>query len=93
MQENKKVLIIGILALVIVILGAMVIYTYIAKPVVTGYESKIYNQGASNVLSVLVNQIQTQGYVQIPVGNQTLVLAPYTPPQLSQENPQNNSST
>lgn len=92
MQENKKGLIIGILALVILILGIIIVYTYIAKPVVIGYESRIYNQGANNVLSVLVNQIQTQGYVQIPVGNQTLVLVPYTRPQLSQENLQNNSS-
>ena len=92
MRENRKTLIIGILALIILILGIMVIYIYIAKPVVTGYESRIYNQGANNVLSVLVNQIQKQGYVQIPVGNQTLVLVPYIPPKLSQNNLQNNLS-
>ena len=77
----------GILVLLVVVLGVIVIYSYVAKPVVTGYVTKTYNQGvsqgANDVLSVLVNQIQTQGYVQIPVGNQTLVLVPYIPPQLS----------
>tara|TARA_Y100000296_G_scaffold86946_1_gene128818 strand:- start:2463 stop:2744 length:282 start_codon:yes stop_codon:yes gene_type:complete len=90
-MENKKTkLIIGILVLIILILGVIVVYTYVAKPLVTGYVDKNYNQGASDVLGVLVNQIQTQGYAQIPVGNQTLVLVPYIPPQLSQENLQNN---
>ena len=95
MENRKTKWIIGILILLVLILGMIVVYTYVAKPVITGYVTKTYNQGASqganDVLSVLINQIQTQGYVQIPVGNQTLVLIPYIPPQLSQENPENNS--
>ena len=77
----------GILILVVLILGAMVVYSYVAKPLISGYQTQTYNQGANDVLTVLLNQIQTQGYVQIPVGNQTLILVPYQP-QLVQETPQ-----
>ena len=65
-MNNKKIgLIIGILVLVVLILGTIVVYTYIAKPAYTGYVTQTYNkgeiQGASDVLSIIVNEIQTQG--------------------------------
>jgi len=83
-RTNKNTLIIGVLFIVVLILGGIIGYTYVAKPFITGYQVKNYNQGANDVLTVLLNQIQTQGFVQIPIGDQTLILAPVTQPQPQQ---------
>jgi uncharacterized protein YneF (UPF0154 family) len=88
MDTNKHILVIGVLVVVVLIFGGIIGYTYVAKPFITGYQVKNYNQGANDVLTVLINQIQDQGFVQIPIGDQTLILAPVTqqqPSQVSQE--------
>ena len=33
------------------------------------------------VLEVILPQLQANGYVQIPIGNETLILVPYIPEQ------------
>ena len=86
MVKNKTNLIIAILIVLVFILGAMVVYSYVAKPLISGYSVKTYgqgyNQGANDALVSFLNQVQVQGYVQIPLGNnQSVVLVPYVPSQ------------
>ena len=57
----------------------MVIYAYIAKSIILGYSSEAYDKGINDVLNLLIIQIQQQGFAQIPVGNQTIILIPYQP--------------
>tara|TARA_Y100000294_G_C8531837_1_gene327319 strand:+ start:634 stop:897 length:264 start_codon:yes stop_codon:yes gene_type:complete len=86
MIKNKTNVFMVVLVLLVVVLGVVVVYSFVAKPLITGYNVQKYNQGANDVLILLVNEVQSQGFVQIPVGNQTLVLVPYQAPELSQPN-------
>ena len=82
---KKTNLAMGFLVLLVVVLGGMVIYSFVTKPVVTGYVSKTYNQGASDVLGILLNQIENQGFAQIPISeNQSIILVPYQQGQVQQ---------
>ncbi|PIO07196.1 hypothetical protein COU59_03580 [Candidatus Pacearchaeota archaeon CG10_big_fil_rev_8_21_14_0_10_34_12] len=79
--RNKTNLVIGILIVLVILLAGMVVYSYVAKPLISGYSVKTYNQGysqgANDALITLLNQVQARGYVQIPLGNnQSVVLVP-----------------
>ncbi|MBI4116783.1 hypothetical protein HY449_03510 [Candidatus Pacearchaeota archaeon] len=82
-KESNKILI-AVLILLVVVLGGMVLYSFALKPAISGYVVNAQNQGVNLAVASIVNQIQQQGYVQIPVGNQTLVLVPYNPTQQQQ---------
>ncbi len=62
-------------------LGLLVLYAFVLKPALTGYTIDARNEGINLVLTSIITQIQQQGYVQIPVGNETLILVPYQQPQ------------
>ena len=90
-MKNKSGLVIAILALLVLVFGIMVSYAFIAKPLISGYVTKTYNQGATDTLNVILGQVQQQGYVEIPVGNgKSLFLAPV---QQSQQNSQSSSES
>ncbi len=76
-KNNEKKWLISALFLLIGILAILVIYAYIAKPVVNKYAVKAYNQGVNDALHTLFIQIQRQGFAKISLGNQTLILVPY----------------
>lgn len=82
-RESNRVLI-AVLLVLVVVLGGMVLYSFALKPAINGYVVSAQNQGVNLAVASIVNQIQQQGYVQIPVGNQTLVLVPYNPDQQPQ---------
>ncbi len=84
-KENNRILI-AVLLVLVVVLGGMVLYSFALKPAINGYVINAQNQGVNLAVASIVNQIQQQGYVQIPVGNQTLVLVPYNPTQQPQVN-------
>ena len=83
-MREKSGLIISILVVLVVILLAVILYAFVFKPMLTGYVTGIYNQGATDASKVIVTQIltsvQQKGYVDIPAGNQTVRLA-YVPSQ------------
>ncbi len=78
-MANRTALLIGFLVLVIVILVAVVIFSFWIKPTFNGYvvQKQIDAQGL--VFANIISQVQQQGFVQIQVGNQTLLLAPFNP--------------
>ena len=77
---NKNIMI-AILALVIIVLAGMMVYSFVVKPKISGYNVAKQTEGVQIAISYIIGQLQQNGFVQIPVGNQTLILVPYTPPQ------------
>lgn len=72
MRFNKNLLIAFLVIVILVLLG-IIIYVFVIKPAINNY---VINQGMEYTLAIIVDQIQQKGYVQIPIGNQTLVLVP-----------------
>lgn len=74
---DRKNTITWVLAVLVIILGIMVLYAFVLQPQINGYVVNAQNQGVNHTIAYIVNQIQQQGYAQLPVGNQTLILVPY----------------
>jgi len=68
-MKNNANIVIAILVLLVLVLGSVVAYTFAVKPFISGYVTKTYNQGAADALSIILGQVQQQGYVEIPLGN------------------------
>lgn len=78
-MKDKKFLV-PILVGVIVILMLLVVYAFVVKPAINGYAVKSYNEGVNYALGTIVSQLQTNGYVKIPLSNnQSVLLVPYVP--------------
>jgi len=80
-MANKQGVLITILVLVIVILAGILAYVFLVRPTLTGYVVDRQIEGYNICLSSIVSQVQQNGFVQIPIGNQTLYLAPFNPQQ------------
>lgn len=70
----------GILVGIIVILVGFVIYSFGIKPAVTDYVIDKQVEAQNFVIEAILLQLQQTGYVQIPLGNETLILVPYQQP-------------
>lgn len=80
MEERRKNILILVLTLVVIILALAVIYAFVVTPAVSGYSVQKQNEGVQIAINSILLQLQQNGYVQIPVGNQTLILVPYQRP-------------
>ena len=81
---KKQTLIIGVMGLLLIVLAGFILYAYVLNPAISGYATSNYNQGAGDVINVIIGQVQQQGFVQIPVNeNQSLVLVPFNPNQVT----------
>lgn len=84
MASRVKALIV-LLVLIIVILAGVLLYAFVVKPKYTGfvtdYTTQGQIQGVQFCVANILTQLQETGYVQLPLGNQTLILVPYVPPQ------------
>jgi len=83
-KEDKKEFIIKILALVILVLVAVVVYLVALKPAMDRHILEKQIEAQNILLNNIVLQIEQTGYIQIPVGNQSLYLAPFNPASLQQ---------
>ena len=86
MADKKKVLI-TLLVAVIVVMAAILVYVFVIGPNITGYAIDRQNEGVEFAIAAIVSQIQQNGFAQIPVGNETLILVPYIPEGQSQQQP------
>ena len=77
---NKNIMI-AILALIIIVLAGVMVYSFVVKPKISGYNVEKQTEGVQIAINYILTQLQQNGFVQIPVGNQTLILVPYNPPQ------------
>ncbi len=80
MKPERVGLVFGLLIFIIVVLAVVVIYAFVVRPAfsdyVTNKEVSAYNQGQADLLNTILLNIQQLGYVNIPIGNQSLILAP-----------------
>lgn len=83
---------IKILVGVVVVLVLVMAYFFLIRPLTTNYilEKQTEAQIATYnfMIQDMVTQIQQNGFYQVPVGNQTLVLVPYQEPVDAQEQAQ-----
>lgn len=80
-DRNPRALVFVLIA-VIVVLALVLLYAFVVQPSMNGYAVKLQNEGVAYTLSLILAQVQQNGYVEIPVSeNQSLVLVPYSPPQ------------
>ena len=82
MREDKNKLTIRILSIAVVVLLLFMAFLFIIQPQMNKYADERRLEGIEfYVLEVILPQLQANGYVQIPIGNETLILVPYIPEQ------------
>jgi hypothetical protein len=76
MADRTKV-VIAILVVLVVALGAFILYSFVIQPTIQGYVVQKQTEGVQIAVTTILAQIQQYGYVQIPLAeNQTLTLIP-----------------
>lgn len=76
-SNRKHKLTVRILTAVVAVLVLFIVFFFVAKPQVENYDSRKQTEGANFVLGTIVNSVQTQGFVGIPISdNQTVNLVP-----------------
>lgn len=87
MARRTNILVV-FLVLIIVVLAGVLIYAFVIAPSLTGYVVGKQNEGVQIAINSILLQVQQNGFVQIPVGeNQTLFLAPFNPQQAQAPTP------
>ncbi|MEK6840525.1 MAG: hypothetical protein AABX79_01070 [Nanoarchaeota archaeon] len=84
MAERANV-VIAILILIIVVLAGIMVYAFIIKPKITGYNVQRQTEGATIALSQILNVVAKCQAFPVPVGNQTITLVALECLQQSQE--------
>jgi len=77
-EKAKTRLVVGILVTVVVLLILFVLYLVVFQP----QYSKFVDEKRVEGINLFIGQILANGFAQIPVGNQSLILAPVTPQEL-----------
>lgn len=80
-NNMKQTRVIVAMAVVIVVLAGILVYSFALKPAFNGYVVSKQTEAQDIVLSALLSQLQQNGYIQIPVGEDVLTLVPYVPEQ------------
>ena len=83
MADRSTKTVIWIMLVVILVLLLFIGYVFLVKPAYTGFvaDQQItgYQIGYQQVVNNMLTQLQQTGYVQLNVGNQTIILAPIQP--------------
>jgi len=80
-MANRTNVLIAVLVLIIVVLAGIVVYSFVVKPAYSGYVAQKQLEGEQITVVKILSQLQENGFVQIPIGNQTLILVQYVPPE------------
>jgi hypothetical protein len=88
-NENKNNLTIRILVGIIALLIIVLLFLFVIRPGLVNYNQNRqiegYNVGYYQAISNMLALIQSEGYIQIPIGeNQSVFLAPFNPEQAAQ---------
>ena len=75
---------------VIVVLAIILIYAFAVQPAIVNRQNVVYTAGYNTAqvdfINGMLNQLQQQQYIQIPISeNQSLFLAPFNPQQAAQQ--------
>lgn len=73
-MANRTGVLITVLVLVIVVLAGVVLFSLWVKPTIDRYVVEKQVDAQALVYQDIVNQVQQNGFFQMRVGNQTLVL-------------------
>ncbi len=84
MAEKSTKAVIWILLVVVLVLLLFIAYMFLIRPAYTGFVAQQQNLGAQygynlayqEVVNNMIAQLQQTGYVQLNVGNQTIILTP-----------------
>ncbi|MCR4327528.1 MAG: hypothetical protein NUV46_03025 [Nanoarchaeota archaeon] len=81
-SENERTrLIIKVLMAVVVLLVVIVLYLLVFQTQYNNFVNEKRAEGVNLAVSQILADLQTNGYVQIPVGDEVLILVQYIPPQ------------
>ena len=84
-ENNKYKKTIKILMGVVILLVLVMAYFFLVRPLTNNYilekQTEAQISTYNFMIQDMVTQIQQNGYYQVPIGNQTLVLVPYQPAQ------------
>lgn len=72
MGKDKSGVVIGVLVLLVLILGGLVTYSFVAKPVINGYAVQSQTQGYEFAILQIAQAAAQCQQVPLRVGNQTL---------------------
>lgn len=89
MEKPSESRIIIVLTILILILLTLVVYAYAVKPALNAYVIQKQVEAKDFVLESLISNVETNGYVELYQGNESLVLVPYQVPENSFENLEN----
>ena len=80
--KDRTRLVMLIMGAIIVLLLLFLLYVFVVQPQYYQFVDEKRLEGIEYYVGAyVVPQIEQTGYVQIPVGNQSLILVPYVPPQ------------
>ncbi len=88
-MKNSKMstqgkMIVALIFIVVVLLG-VILYSFALRPSFNGYVVSKQVEAQDFLIVAMVNQLQQNGYVQIPVGEEVLTLIPYQSPEEQQD--------
>lgn len=88
-MADKSKVVISILVVLVVILGAFIVYSFVITPAIQGYVVDRQNEGIYYTLNSILAQLNQTGIVQIPLGgDQVLTLIqPQMCSQIQQQQP------
>jgi hypothetical protein len=76
---------IRILAIVVVVFALVMAYFFLIRPLTNNYIVEKQTEAQIATYNFIVNdmiaQLQQNGYYQLPIGNETLILVPWQEPQ------------
>jgi len=88
-ENDKGKKIIWILSIIITILVLALVYFLVISPQIENKnlvkEDNLRIEGFNYAIGSILASIQQQGYVEIPIGNESLMLVPYMPEQIQSE--------
>lgn len=71
-KMGKKYIIIGLVLIIILLAGILILRFGVGT-----YREKVYNECVVDVVNSIVGIVQTDGYVDITINNQTMRLVPW----------------
>lgn len=78
-ESDKTKLMIKVLIAVVVLLAIIVLYLLVFQNQYNNFVNERRAEGVNLAVSQILAEIQANGYVQIPIGDQVLILVPYIP--------------
>jgi hypothetical protein len=74
MKKDRSQILFIVLVALVMILGSVVLYTFVIKPVITGYAVETRNQGVEYALVSIVQAAANCQQIPFNMGNQTVTL-------------------